>query len=211
MKKTDKKQGIIRKKALWFLIGRNWKSWFFSGTSKWLQLSLLFIIGYSVRLGGWQLNLRCIIVEMHHFTVSFHWTTYVFYLNKLFQYEGSKFMQYFINNNASERFVKTSYLIWNLILQWLNPVSSFCCSFSSAVLFTLIIPNLFFYIIFMWTYILNVFIALGPAVVFLISWQVLSQFFKGNAQFVQKVTFKPLMDLNQNHYRSWTFYKSCYF
>ena len=34
---------------------------------------------------------------------------------------------------------------------------------------------------------------------------------KGNAQFVQKVTFEPLMDFKQNHYGSWKYYKSCYF
>ena len=28
-------------------------------------------------------------------------------------------------------------------------------------------------------------------------------FIKGNAQFVQKVTFEPLMDFKQNHYGSW--------
>ena len=32
---------------------------------------------------------------------------------------------------------------------------------------------------------------------------------KGNAQFVQKVTFEPLMDFKQNHHRSWKYYKSC--
>ena len=26
---------------------------------------------------------------------------------------------------------------------------------------------------------------------------------QGNAQFVQKVSFEPLMDFKQNHYRSW--------
>ena len=36
-------------------------------------------------------------------------------------------------------------------------------------------------------------------------------FFKGNAQFVQKVTFEPLMDFKQKHYGSWKYYKSCYF
>ena len=35
--------------------------------------------------------------------------------------------------------------------------------------------------------------------------------FKSNAQFVQKVTFKPLMNFKQNHYGSWKYYKSCYF
>ena len=35
-------------------------------------------------------------------------------------------------------------------------------------------------------------------------------YFKGNAQFVQKVTFEPLLDFKQNHYRSWKYYKSCY-
>ena len=34
---------------------------------------------------------------------------------------------------------------------------------------------------------------------------------KGNAQFVQKVTFEPLMDFRQNHYESWKYYKSCCF
>ena len=34
--------------------------------------------------------------------------------------------------------------------------------------------------------------------------------FKGNAQFVQKVTFEPLTDFKQNHYGSWKYYKSCY-
>ena len=34
---------------------------------------------------------------------------------------------------------------------------------------------------------------------------------KGNAQFVLKVTFEPLMDSNQNHYGSWNYCKSCYF
>ena len=34
---------------------------------------------------------------------------------------------------------------------------------------------------------------------------------KGNAQFVQKVTFEPLEDFKQNHYGSWYYYKSCYF
>ena len=34
---------------------------------------------------------------------------------------------------------------------------------------------------------------------------------KGNAQFVQKVTFKPLMDFKQKHYGSWKYSKSCYF
>ena len=28
---------------------------------------------------------------------------------------------------------------------------------------------------------------------------------KGNAQFVQKVTFEPLMDFKQNHYESWKY------
>ena len=35
--------------------------------------------------------------------------------------------------------------------------------------------------------------------------------FKGNAQFVEKVTFEPLMDFKQNHYGSWKYYKSYYF
>ena len=35
--------------------------------------------------------------------------------------------------------------------------------------------------------------------------------FKGNAQFVQKVTFEPLINFKQNHYGSWKYYKSCYF
>ena len=34
---------------------------------------------------------------------------------------------------------------------------------------------------------------------------------KGNMQFIQKVTFEPLMDFKQNHYGSWKYYKSCYF
>ena len=34
---------------------------------------------------------------------------------------------------------------------------------------------------------------------------------KGNAQFVQKVTFEPSMDFKQNHYGCWKYYKSCYF
>ena len=34
--------------------------------------------------------------------------------------------------------------------------------------------------------------------------------FKGNAQFVQKVTFEPSMDFKQNHCWSWKYYKSCY-
>ena len=34
--------------------------------------------------------------------------------------------------------------------------------------------------------------------------------FKGNAQFVQKVTFEPLIDSKQNHCGSWKYYKSCY-
>ena len=34
---------------------------------------------------------------------------------------------------------------------------------------------------------------------------------KGNAQFIQKVTFEPLMDFKQNHYGSWKYYKNCYF
>ena len=37
------------------------------------------------------------------------------------------------------------------------------------------------------------------------------QIFKGNAQFVQKATFEPLMGFKQNHYGSWKYYKSCYF
>ena len=31
---------------------------------------------------------------------------------------------------------------------------------------------------------------------------------KENAQFVQKVIFKPLMDFKQNHYAKWKYYKS---
>ena len=31
---------------------------------------------------------------------------------------------------------------------------------------------------------------------------------KGNVQFVQKVTFEPLMDFKQNHYESCKYYKS---
>ena len=34
---------------------------------------------------------------------------------------------------------------------------------------------------------------------------------KGNAQFIQKVTFETLMDFKQNHCGSWKYYKSCYF
>ena len=34
---------------------------------------------------------------------------------------------------------------------------------------------------------------------------------KGNAQFVKKMTFEPLMDFKQNYYGSWKYYKSCYF
>ena len=34
---------------------------------------------------------------------------------------------------------------------------------------------------------------------------------KGDAQFVQKVTFGTLTDFKQNHYGSWKYYKSCYF
>ena len=34
---------------------------------------------------------------------------------------------------------------------------------------------------------------------------------KGNAQFVQKVTFEPLINFKQNHYGSWKCYKSFYF
>ena len=30
---------------------------------------------------------------------------------------------------------------------------------------------------------------------------------KGNVQFVQKVTFQPLMDFKQNHHRIWKYYK----
>ena len=32
-------------------------------------------------------------------------------------------------------------------------------------------------------------------------------YFKGNAQFVQKVTFNSLMDFEQNLYLSWKYYK----
>ena len=39
----------------------------------------------------------------------------------------------------------------------------------------------------------------------------ISFFIKGNAPFVQKVTFKPLMDFKQNYYGSWKYYKSCCF
>ena len=35
--------------------------------------------------------------------------------------------------------------------------------------------------------------------------------FKGNAQFVQKVTFESLINFKQDHYGSWKCYKSCYF
>ena len=34
---------------------------------------------------------------------------------------------------------------------------------------------------------------------------------KGNAQFVQKVTFEPLIDFKQNHYANRKCYKSRYF
>ena len=34
--------------------------------------------------------------------------------------------------------------------------------------------------------------------------------FKGNALFVQKLTFEPLMDFKQNHYGSWEYNKSFY-
>ena len=34
---------------------------------------------------------------------------------------------------------------------------------------------------------------------------------KGNPQFVQKVTFEPLMDFKQNHYGSWKCYTGSYF
>ena len=34
---------------------------------------------------------------------------------------------------------------------------------------------------------------------------------KGNAQFVQKVTFESLINFKQDHYGSWKCYKSCYF
>ena len=34
---------------------------------------------------------------------------------------------------------------------------------------------------------------------------------KGNAQFVKKVTFEPLIDFKQNHYAKWKCYKNCYF
>ena len=34
---------------------------------------------------------------------------------------------------------------------------------------------------------------------------------KGNAQFVQKVTFEALIDFKQNHYANRKCYKSCYF
>ena len=36
-------------------------------------------------------------------------------------------------------------------------------------------------------------------------------FFKGNAQFVLKMTFRTLMDFKQNHYECWKYYKSCCF
>ena len=45
---------------------------FFWGTHKWLQQSLLFIIGYLVIMDD---SWTYIITEMHHFTVSFHLTT----------------------------------------------------------------------------------------------------------------------------------------
>ena len=34
---------------------------------------------------------------------------------------------------------------------------------------------------------------------------------KGNAQFVQKVTFEPLIDFKQNHYGRWKYYKAAAF
>ena len=34
---------------------------------------------------------------------------------------------------------------------------------------------------------------------------------KGNAQFVQKVTFEPLMNFKLDHFGSWKCYKSYYF
>ena len=34
---------------------------------------------------------------------------------------------------------------------------------------------------------------------------------KGNAQFVQKVTFEPLIHFKQNHHTNRKCYKSCYF
>ena len=34
---------------------------------------------------------------------------------------------------------------------------------------------------------------------------------KGNAEFVQKVTFEPLKGFKQNHYWSWKYQKNCYF
>ena len=34
---------------------------------------------------------------------------------------------------------------------------------------------------------------------------------KGDALFVQKVTFELLMDFKQNHYGSWRYHKSWYF
>ena len=34
---------------------------------------------------------------------------------------------------------------------------------------------------------------------------------KGNAQFVQKVTFESLINFKQDHYGSWKCYKSYYF
>ena len=39
----------------------------------------------------------------------------------------------------------------------------------------------------------------------------ITHLFKGNAQFLQKVAFEPVLDLKQNHYGSWKYYKSCYF
>ena len=35
--------------------------------------------------------------------------------------------------------------------------------------------------------------------------------FKGNAQFVQKVTFEPLMNFKRNHFGNWKYYKNFYF
>ena len=36
-------------------------------------------------------------------------------------------------------------------------------------------------------------------------------YLKKHRIFVQKVTFEPMMDFKQKHYRSCKYYKSCYF
>ena len=44
-----------------------------------------------------------------------------------------------------------------------------------------------------------------------IFWKITQNHVKGNAQFVQKLTFESLMDYKQNHYGSWKYFKSSYF